>query len=298
MIASGLVSLLRLTEGKWTILKYNLENLHWQEFERLVTYYLKEKIGEGLWVFGGNNDQGRDATFSGVANAYPSKSSPWGGDWIFQAKHRTTRGKTIAKAERELLRTLKVELEKIFVKHSFVCNNYVYVTNLDSSNTFRPKCSKVFEKFCLENELTDVRFGVIEYKDLEIFIGTNPSIKLEFPSLLTFADLEQVFLKKEETKNKGFIKFAQDNIRVFVSTTHYTTAVNVLNESRLLMIVGDPKSGKTSIVEALAVSFLETGSFKPYFIRTTDEFFKIISYLPPDHGALFICDDIFGQHEL
>jgi len=64
------------------------------------------------------------------------------------------------------------------------------------------------------------------------------------------------------------------------------------------MLVGDPKSGKTSIVEALAVALIEEGNFKPYFIRNTDEFFTFAAYLPASDNALFICDDIFGQHEL
>lgn len=64
------------------------------------------------------------------------------------------------------------------------------------------------------------------------------------------------------------------------------------------MLVGDPKSGKISIVEALAVTSLEEGRYRPYFVRTTDELFAFISYLPSNEGALFICDDIFGKHEL
>lgn len=279
-------------------MKFNLENLHWREFETLVTYYLKDTIGAGLWVFGGTKDQGRDSTFNGVANSYPSKSSPWRGEWIFQVKHRTTRSKTVAETEKDLLRSLKSELNKVFVKHKFTCNNYIYITNLKCSNRFRPESKKVFERFCSENQLAGIKFGVIEYSDLEVFIGNQPGIKLEFPSLLTFTDLEQIFIKKEETRNKGFIKFAQENIPVFVSTAHYASAIRRLNENRLLMIVGDPKSGKTSIVEALAVSLLEEGRFRPFFIRTTDELFTIVSYLQPEQGALFICDDIFGQHEL
>jgi hypothetical protein len=68
-------------------LEYNLENLHWREFERLIAFYLKEKIGEGLWVFDGSQDKGRDAEFRGEANDFPSKSSPFRGDWIFQLNH-------------------------------------------------------------------------------------------------------------------------------------------------------------------------------------------------------------------
>lgn len=277
---------------------YNLENLSWQEFERLTKFYLKEKIGEGLWVFDGSQDMGRDAAFSGTANEFPSKTAPYNGDWIFQVKHRTTRGKTIKQSEDELLRTLGNELEKIFVKHNFHCDNYIYITNLNISNQYRDKAKDIFNNFCLVNGLKKINFDVREYKDFDVYISNSQTVRYSFPSLLEFADLERAFLLKEETKNKGYIKFAQENIDKFVSTEHYLEAVHRISKNSLLMLVGNPKSGKTSIVEALSLCFLEEGKFKPHFIKSTDEFFTITTYLPPSEGALFICDDIFGKHEL
>ena len=106
---------------------YNLENLHWQEFEKLTKFYLKKIIGEGLWVFDGSKDMGRDAAFSGTANEFPSLTCPYTGDWIFQVKHRTTQRKTCEQVESELLRSLDKELEKILIKHNFKCDNYIYI---------------------------------------------------------------------------------------------------------------------------------------------------------------------------
>ena len=277
---------------------FNLQNLSWQEFERLAKFYLKEKIGEGLWVFDGSQDMGRDAAFSGTANEFPSKSAPYKGDWIFQAKHRTTRGKTIKQVEAELLKTLADELKKIFAKHSFHCNNYVYITNLDVSNQFRDKAKTTFNDFCSQSSLENINFAVVEYKDFDVFISNSATVKYSFPSLLTFTDLEKVFLRKEEVKNKGHLKSAQETIDRFVSTEQYLEAARRITENNILMLVGNPKSGKTSIVEALSLCFLEERRFKPYFIRNTDEFFTLTTYLPPSEGALFICDDIFGKHEL
>jgi hypothetical protein len=281
-------------------LKYNLENLHWKEFEQLVIFYLKEVIGEGTWSSDGSKDSGRDAEFKGTANEYPSKTSPWKGNWIFQVKHRTTKSSTSLKAEQGLLRDLSKELKKIFVKHRFKCDNYIYVTNLNVSNNFRTQAAAVFSDFFKASfpKRSKCNFAVLEYKDLEPHIDKSPFLKRAFPPLLTFNDLETVFLKKEETRNKGYLRSATKGMRRFVSTHHYTACVDILASSHFLMLVGDPKSGKTTIVEALALAFLEEGGFKPYFIRNTDEFFTITAYLPPNENALFICDDIFGKHEL
>jgi len=112
------------------------------------------------------------------------------------------------KIEGELLRSLDTELNRIFKKHGFRCNNYLYVTNLDVSNGFRSKANKVFDDFfgSIKRSTRKPNFAVIEYKDLEPYIAENQFIKRAFPSLLSFTDLESVFLKKEETKNKGYIK--------------------------------------------------------------------------------------------
>ena len=185
------------------VLPYNLENLTWQEFERLAKFYLKEHIGEGLYVFDGSKDGGRDAVFHGTANDFPSKAHPYQGDWIFQVKHRTTRGKTIRQAEDELLNTLGTELNKVFKKNSFSCDNYIYITNLDISNQFRKSAKSIFDDFCLTHSLQGINFNVQEYKDFEVFISDNLSVRRTFPSLLGFADLENIFLRKRGAKEQG-----------------------------------------------------------------------------------------------
>jgi hypothetical protein len=277
---------------------YDLDSLHWQEFEQLVKYYLKMHIGEGVWVFDGSKDMGRDAVFSGVSNDYPSRSAPYSGDWIFQVKHRTIRNQTQRRAETKLLSDLSDELQKIFTKHNFKCDHYIYITNLNVSNRFRDQALQKFNDFCQSRGLKNKNFHVIEYKDLEVFISQNAPMRYRFPSLLSFTDVEKVFHKKEELKNAAYLKFVRANIEKFVSTTHYIEAVDRLHNFNFLMLVGDIKSGKTTVIEALALSFLEEGLYKPYFIRNTDELFNIASLLDPSESALFICDDIFGQHEL
>lgn len=277
---------------------FDFEQLHWQEFERLVGFYLKSVIGEGITLFDGSRDKGRDATFFGKANAFPSSQSPWHGNWVFQVKHRTTRNQTLAKVESNLLDSLESELEKILIKHKFNCENYVYITNINISNTFRDRATQVFQQFCANNKLKLENFHVIEYKDIEKFVSNNRTVRYCFPSMLRYSDLEAIFLRKEEIKNIGFLKAASKTINNFVSTSHFQEAITLVDNNDLLMLVGNPKSGKTSIVEAIALCYVSEANYKPYFIRNTDEFFTITAYLNEKEKALFICDDIFGIHEL
>ena len=278
---------------------YNLELLHWQEFEQLAGFYLKQVVGEGISRFDGSQDQGRDAVFEGTANSFPAKSDPWMGKWIFQAKHRTLRNATLQSVETKLLSSLKnKELHKIFVKYNFQCDNYVYITNINVSNSFKDEAKAVFIEFCKKHDLNHKNFHVIDYKDFEVYIAANRYVRNAFPSMLQFTDIEDLFLKREEVKNIGFLKAARTTINKFASTDHFRNAIERLDKNSLLMLVGNPKSGKTTITEAIALCYAEEGNYKPYFVRNTDDFFNIVAYLDSSTRALFICDDIFGTHEL
>ena len=68
-------------------MKYPLENLTDTEFENLVALICSEILGTGTVVFSDGQDGGRDAEFNGMANNFPSKSKPWSGKIIIQAKH-------------------------------------------------------------------------------------------------------------------------------------------------------------------------------------------------------------------
>ena len=66
---------------------YKLENLSEDDFEKLVNILCQDILGMGTVSFTKGRDGGRDGRFNGTANSYPSKTSPWSGKFIIQAKH-------------------------------------------------------------------------------------------------------------------------------------------------------------------------------------------------------------------
>jgi hypothetical protein len=59
-------------------LKYQIGNIGWYNFERLIKTVLKRIIGPGTTSFGGSKDGGRDASFKGTA-PYQCEN-PWSGN--------------------------------------------------------------------------------------------------------------------------------------------------------------------------------------------------------------------------
>ncbi|MDX5337478.1 MAG: hypothetical protein LPK25_00520 [Cyclobacteriaceae bacterium] len=68
-------------------MRYPLNELSDAEFEGLVASICEEILGTATIIFSPGKDGGRDAKFTGKANDFPSKTSPWDGRFIIQAKH-------------------------------------------------------------------------------------------------------------------------------------------------------------------------------------------------------------------
>jgi len=67
--------------------KYDYEDLSDEQFETLVVSLCQRLLGMAVQGFAKGPDGGRDAKFVGTTEMIPSKSSPWIGTVIVQAKH-------------------------------------------------------------------------------------------------------------------------------------------------------------------------------------------------------------------
>ncbi len=68
-------------------MQYRLENLSDDDFEKMINMLCQQNLGLGTVSFATGPDGGRDGRFYGTANNYPSKTAPWSGKFIIQAKH-------------------------------------------------------------------------------------------------------------------------------------------------------------------------------------------------------------------
>lgn len=68
-------------------INYPLNLLNSADFENLVISICNRILGIGTIGFTSGRDGGRDGTFNGAAQSFPSTQSPWKGKFIIQAKH-------------------------------------------------------------------------------------------------------------------------------------------------------------------------------------------------------------------
>ena len=68
-------------------MKYPYEELSPEQFETLVVFICQKLLGISVQGFATGPDGGRDAKFLGTAELHPSRSAPWTGTTIIQAKY-------------------------------------------------------------------------------------------------------------------------------------------------------------------------------------------------------------------
>ena len=68
-------------------MKYAYEDMSDDQFEMLIVFIGQKLLGIGVQGFSKGADGGRDAKFVGTAELHPSKTAPWIGTTIIQAKH-------------------------------------------------------------------------------------------------------------------------------------------------------------------------------------------------------------------
>lgn len=92
-------------------MKYRLEEIYPDEFEKLVISLCQELFGIGVVSFASGKDGGRDGLFTGTATDYPSKNTPWSGQFVIQAKH--TRSPIASCSDAEFEKLIEEEVKKI-----------------------------------------------------------------------------------------------------------------------------------------------------------------------------------------
>lgn len=175
-------------------MKYPLENLTDTKFEDLVALICDQILGMGTIVFSLGKDGGKDAKFYGKANNYPSKTEPWNGKIIIQAKHTQRNGASCS--DSDFKRILKEEVIPVITK--LIKNNeidfYLLFTNRKLSGIEDKKIEDIFGKTNIENRLIGlerIQLWLKEYSNIVKILNLN---RLLLPLDFNEKDLKKIIL--------------------------------------------------------------------------------------------------------
>lgn len=88
-----------MDESSAESMKYAYEDLSPEQFESFVVFLCQRLLGIAVQGFAAGPDGGRDAKFSGTAELFPSRTAPWVGTVIIQAKHTNGYNKSFSESD-------------------------------------------------------------------------------------------------------------------------------------------------------------------------------------------------------
>ena len=168
-------------------MKYAYEDLSDAQFENLIVFLCQRLLGVSVQGFAKGPDGGRDAKFVGTAELHPSKTSPWVGTTIIQAKHTNGNNHTFSEYDffstssantvmgREIPRIKKLRANKQL-------DNYMLFANRRLSGNAESEIRAYIAKEC---GIPEVSIYLCGLEQLETWLK-------RFPEVPNLADLDPV----------------------------------------------------------------------------------------------------------
>jgi hypothetical protein len=193
--------------------KYPLYYLNDDEFENLSILICNKILGTATIPFAKGKDGGKDGRFTGTANCFPSKASPWNGKIIIQAKHTT---KENASCSDSLFQT-RVKTEVIpaiqKLKNSNEIDFYLLFTNCKLTGGQDSNLQNLFKG-------ESITYEIIANEKIQQYLQ-------EYPDIVRIAKLNDLLkpLEFDESDLKEIIKVIakviknQNNITAFTDFT-------------------------------------------------------------------------------
>ncbi len=277
------------------MIRYNLDDLGWFQFEWLTQALLKAELGLGVEAWGGRHDYGRDAYSNGPLN-FPAKHLTNDGPFLFQVKFAENANGAGARPESAIQDSVKKEIASIKRRVSEnkweQIKHYALFTNAPLSANLKKDLEST-----LKESLPHVDIHLFGGKDVCDLLDAHPALRRSFPQLLSLRDLDyllqEVVNKETIEKSRSAIECARDVVAVFAPTKPYEKAWVVLRKHYFVVLEGPPEMGKTAIAWMIALAQLSQG-WQAIVCDGPEDFFR--SY-EADSNQVFVADDAFGRTE-
>ena len=293
--------------------RYRLDDLGYFQFEDLIQSLVKVQWGLAIESWGGRGDYGRDAYYSGELR-FPDEKQHSEGPFLFQVKFVEHANAAGANCEAALLDSvykehLRIEERKSASEPSGTpqqriryllggqrfwsgLKHYLLLTNGPLSAALRARIESILLKSLPGCEVHS--FGGDDICD---FLDNHPNLRRAFPQLLSIRDLdeliESVLDRESLNRSRAAIEQAKETCGVFVPTSAFERAWEVLRKHNFVVLEGPPEMGKTAIARMIALTQASLG----WEAIVCDGPSDLFQRLKDDKKQVFIADDAFGRTE-
>lgn len=259
---------------------FNLNNLSSYDFELLCRDIMKKKLGldTELFTFKTGKDGGIDICSSEISNIKV----------MIQAKHY------IGSKFSDLKKVMNNEKEKV---QNINPKNYYLITSLKLSKNDKIEIIEIIG----ENFMKDISH-IISYEDINRFLDDPQNIdilKKHYKLWLFSTNVFELIQSRDILFDEEmFMCEIEEESHKFVKTDFYEKILKILNKENLVIIIGNPGTGKTTLSKMLVLNYIAEG-YK-IKISNTNDISKIKQSLSTnkEEKQLILLDDFLGQHYL
>ena len=256
---------------------YPLHLLGWKAFQDLCVSVAEECLRRPVQTFLPNNDAGRDGAFIGKWEG----ADPAAGESTIQCKFTSRPDANLT------LSVLSDELEKArLLAARGLAADYIILTNHPITGASELQIRTAFEA------VGAGRCRIFGYTWIVGQIRASPRLRMPAPRLYGLCDLSGLLDARAYAQAKLILSAMGDDLQRLVITDAHRRSVRAISEHNLVLLLGAPAAGKSTIGASLAIGAADIWGCST--IRATSPA-DIQLHLDPDMRQFFWIDDAWGN---
>lgn len=267
----------RHAHGPWSDLA--LHTIGWRAFQDLCSQVCEVVLGRPVEIFREAQDGGQDAVFlipSGLG------TPPIG---TVQCKHTSESSKALKVSDL----TAEIDHVEELVKAS-QADTYVFMTNMSVD---APVAATMRAKL---RALGVRKPHILGRQYIVRVIRSSAKLRALVPQVYGLGDLTSIVDERLSEQSRALLDSWIPKLRTYVPTKAHRDAVNAISEHGVVLLLGNPSSGKSAI-GAIVSTIASENPNNTVLALTSPRDFEA-GWNPNDPGRFFWIDDAFGSNVL
>jgi hypothetical protein len=269
----------RQAQGPWTDLA--LHTLGWKAFQDLCAHVCAEILKRPVEIYREAKDGGQDAAFL----ARRKRGRKTGDVATIQCKFSSKADRTLKPGDLQ-----EEEANILSLTAAGLADIYVLMTSMSV-----PAASAVAIKARLRQ--LGVQFPHVFGKEfLTRAIRGNVKLRALVPRVYGLGDLSMILDERRAQQTRALLGHMLPTLKIYVPTRPHVNAIHTLADHGIVLLLGDPATGKSTIAAILATIAIEDIRHRCYKADGPEELLK--HWNPNESGGFYWIDDAFGANQM